>query len=68
MGVAVVAINILGSAGGAVMPTLMGFAREKSGGFAGPTTLIVIVLLAAAGLVALLGRLAAREGMTEVSK
>ena len=31
IGVAVVAINILGSAGGAVMPTLMGIAREKSG-------------------------------------
>jgi ACS family tartrate transporter-like MFS transporter len=61
MGVAVVAINILGSAGGMVMPTLMGYAREKSGGFAGPTGLVVLVLLAAAGLVAVLRRLSARQ-------
>ena len=58
MGVAVVAINILGSAGGMVMPTLMGLAREKSGGFAGPTWLVVGVLAVAAGLVAVLRRLA----------
>jgi ACS family tartrate transporter-like MFS transporter len=52
MGVAVVAINILGSAGGLVMPQLMGIARERSGGFAGPTLLVVGVLSAAALLVA----------------
>lgn len=54
MGVAVVAINILGSAGGAVMPTLMGIAREQSGGFAGPTWLIVGVLGCAAVIVGLI--------------
>ena len=50
--VAVVGINILGSAGGLVMPQLMGIAREESGGFAAPTLLVVGVLLAAAALVA----------------
>jgi len=49
--VAVVAINILGSAGGLVMPQLMGIARERSGGFALPTLLVVSVLLVAAVLV-----------------
>jgi hypothetical protein len=50
--VAVVGINILGSAGGLVMPQLMGIARERSGGFAAPTLLVVAVLLAAVLLVA----------------
>jgi len=49
--VAVVAINILGSAGGLVMPQLMGIARERSGGFTLPTLLVVLVLVAAALLV-----------------
>jgi MFS transporter, ACS family, tartrate transporter len=51
MAVAVVAINILGSAGGLVMPQLMGLARQASGGFAAPTALVVGVLGAAAVLV-----------------
>ncbi len=51
-GVAVVAINIAGSAGGLVMPPLIGVAREHSGGFAGPTLLVAVVLVAAAALVA----------------
>jgi MFS family permease len=50
--VAVVAINILGSAGGLVMPQLMGVARERSGGFAAPTLLVIGVLLIAVLLVA----------------
>jgi MFS family permease len=50
--VAVVGINILGSAGGFVMPQLMGIARERSGGFTAPTLLVVAVLLAAVLLVA----------------
>jgi ACS family tartrate transporter-like MFS transporter len=50
--VAVVGINILGSAGGFVMPQLMGLARESSGGFAVPTMLVVAVLLTAVLLVA----------------
>jgi predicted MFS family arabinose efflux permease len=50
--VAVVAINILGSAGGLVMPQVMGIARERSGGFAVPTLLVVGVLVIAALLVA----------------
>jgi MFS transporter, ACS family, tartrate transporter len=49
--VAVVGINILGSAGGFVMPQLMGKAREHSGGFALPTLLVVAVLLCAVVLV-----------------
>ena len=44
LGVAVVAINIAGSAGGLVMPHLMGIVRERSGGFAAPTLLVVCVL------------------------
>jgi MFS transporter, ACS family, tartrate transporter len=50
--VAVVAINTAGSAGGLVMPHLMGLAREHSGAFALPTLLVVSVLLGAAVLVA----------------
>jgi ACS family tartrate transporter-like MFS transporter len=49
--VAVVGINILGSAGGFVMPQLMGLARERSGGFAVPTLLVVAVLAMATLLV-----------------
>ena len=60
MGVAVVAINILGSAGGMVMPTAMGIAREKTGGFAGPTWLVVGVLGCAVLLVVVLRRLRRR--------
>jgi MFS transporter, ACS family, tartrate transporter len=52
LGVAVVAINIAGSAGGLVMPHLMGIVRERSGGFAAPTLLVVCVLTTAAVLVA----------------
>ncbi|MEO6184770.1 MAG: MFS transporter [Steroidobacteraceae bacterium] len=59
--VAVVGINILGSAGGFVMPQLMGLARERSGGFAAPTLLVVAVLLAAALLVAAIRGLYRRE-------
>jgi ACS family tartrate transporter-like MFS transporter len=56
LGVAVVAINIAGSAGGLVMPQLMGLARERSGGFAAPTWLVVAVLLLAALLVGVIRR------------
>lgn len=59
--VAVVAINILGSAGGLVMPQLIGFARERSGGFAAPTLLVVGVLLGAALLVAAIRAVYRRE-------
>jgi ACS family tartrate transporter-like MFS transporter len=59
--VAVVAINILGSAGGLVMPQLMGIARERSGGFAAPTLLVVGVLAAAVLLVAAIRVLYRRE-------
>jgi ACS family tartrate transporter-like MFS transporter len=59
--VAVVGINILGSAGGFVMPQLMGIARERSGGFAAPTLLVVGVLLAAVVLVAAIRVLYRRE-------
>jgi ACS family tartrate transporter-like MFS transporter len=59
--VAVVAINILGSAGGLVMPQLMGVARERSGGFAAPTLLVIGVLLMAVLLVAAIRVLYRRE-------
>jgi len=59
--VAVVGINILGSAGGLVMPQLMGMARERSGGFAAPTLLVVSVLLAAVLLVAAIRLIYRRE-------
>ena len=59
--VAVVGINILGSAGGFVMPQLMGIAREHSGGFALPTMLVVSVLLAAVALVGAIRWLYRRE-------
>ena len=59
--VAVVGINILGSAGGFVMPQLMGIARERSGGFAAPTLLVVSVLLVAVLLVAAIRVLYRRE-------
>ncbi len=60
LAVGVVAINIAGSAGGLVMPHAMGVMREASGGFAGPTMLVVAVLVGAAALVAVLAVLARR--------
>ncbi|GIL41610.1 MFS transporter [Roseiterribacter gracilis] len=49
--VGAVAINIAGSSGGLVMPHLVGFVREVSGSFVGPTFLIAGILLLAALLV-----------------
>jgi ACS family tartrate transporter-like MFS transporter len=49
--VGAVAINIAGSSGGLVMPHLVGFLREASGGFGGPTLLIAGILMLAAVLV-----------------
>jgi MFS family permease len=54
--VGAVAINIAGSAGGLVMPHLMGLVRERTGDFAGPTLLVAGILLLA-GLLVLLIRL-----------
>ncbi len=51
---AVVTINVIGSAGGLVMPRLMGWAREAGGGFGLPTGLLVAILLGGALLVVLL--------------
>ena len=59
--VAVVAINILGSAGGFVMPQLMGIARQQSGGYTVPTLLVVGVLLGAAAIVAAIRIMYRRE-------
>jgi ACS family tartrate transporter-like MFS transporter len=42
---AVILINIAGSAGGLVMPHAMGWARAQSGGFSLPTALVAGVLL-----------------------
>ncbi len=52
--VGIVAINIAGSSGGLVMPQVMGIARQVTGGFTGPTLLVVGALLMAALLVLLL--------------
>lgn len=49
--VAVVAINIVGSAGGVIMPHLIGYVVEHSGGFGTPTALISGILLLSAALV-----------------
>jgi ACS family tartrate transporter-like MFS transporter len=55
--VAAVAINIAGSSGGLVIPHLVGYVRERSGSFAGPTVLIACLLLLAAVLVTLIRRM-----------
>jgi ACS family tartrate transporter-like MFS transporter len=55
--VAAVAINIAGSSGGLVIPHLVGYVRERSGSFAGPTVLIAFLLLAAALLVTYIRRM-----------
>jgi MFS transporter, ACS family, tartrate transporter len=55
--VAAVAINVAGSSGGLVMPHLVGYVREQTGGFAGPTMLIAGILLIAAVLVSFIRRL-----------
>jgi len=49
--VGAVAINITGSSGGLVVPWVVGFVRERSGGFGGPTLLVAGFLLAAALIV-----------------
>jgi ACS family tartrate transporter-like MFS transporter len=55
--VAAVAINIAGSSGGLVIPHLVGYVRERSGSFAGPTLLIAFILLFAALLVTYIRRM-----------
>jgi ACS family tartrate transporter-like MFS transporter len=49
--VAAVAINIGGSAGGLLIPHLIGIVREHSGGFGAPTVLIALTMIMAAALV-----------------
>jgi MFS transporter, ACS family, tartrate transporter len=55
--VGAVAINIAGSSGGLVIPHLVGYVREQSGGFTGPIVLIAAILVAAAVLVGVTRRL-----------
>jgi MFS transporter, ACS family, tartrate transporter len=55
--VAAVAINVAGSSGGLVIPHLVGYVREQTGGFTGPTMLIAGILLIAAVLVSFIRRL-----------
>jgi len=55
--VAAVAINVAGSSGGLVIPHLVGYVREQTGGFTGPTLLIACILLIAAALVSFIRRL-----------
>ena len=57
--VGAVAINIAGSSGGLVVPHLVGYVREQSGGFAAPVVLIAAFLILAALLVAVTRRLLA---------
>jgi len=49
--VAAVAINIAGSSGGFIMPHLVGYVLERTGGFTAPSLLIAGMLLASAMLV-----------------
>jgi ACS family tartrate transporter-like MFS transporter len=51
LAVAAVAINIAGSSGGFVMPHLVGYALERSGGFGAPSALIAAMLASGAVLV-----------------
>ena len=55
--VAAVAINIAGSSGGLVIPHLVGYVRERSGGFAAPTVLIAVILFSSALLVTFIRRI-----------
>jgi ACS family tartrate transporter-like MFS transporter len=55
--VAAVAINVAGSSGGLVIPHWVGYVREQTGGFTGPTMLIAGILLIAAVLASFIRRL-----------
>jgi len=55
--VAAVAINMSGTAGGLVIPHVVGILRERTGSFAAPTVLIAALLLLAALLVAYIRRM-----------
>lgn len=59
LAVAAVAINIAGSAGGAVVPHLVGYALERTGGYAVPSALISGLLVFGALLVASMRALSA---------
>ena len=65
--VAAVAINIAGSAGGFVMPHLVGYVLERSGGFGGPSLLIAGMLLASALLVLSMRMLPVTLSSTSIS-
>ncbi len=52
LAVGAVAINITGTAGGLVMPHLVGYVLERTGTLAGPTCLVAAALLLSAALVA----------------
>ena len=49
--VGAVAINIAGSSGGAIVPQVVGFARQATGSFQAPTMVIAAILLLAAVVV-----------------
>lgn len=65
--VAAVAINIAGSSGGFVMPHLVGYVLQRSGGFAAPSLLIAGMLLASAVLVLSIRLLPAAASSASVS-
>jgi len=54
--VAAVAINIAGTSSGLIVPNLVGYVREQSGSFLGPTLLIALIVSLAALLVAYIRR------------
>jgi MFS family permease len=54
--VGAVAINIGGSSGGLIVPHVIGIVREHSGGFAIPTLVIALTMIAAAVLVTFIRR------------
>jgi ACS family tartrate transporter-like MFS transporter len=59
--VGVVAINITGSSGGLIVPWLVGFARQSSGGFGVPTLMLAGFLLLGAAIVLVLRGIARKS-------
>ncbi len=65
--VGAVAINIAGSSGGLVVPHLVGYVREQSGGFAAPVVLIAAILILAALLVGVTRRQLAAQPVPDAA-
>jgi ACS family tartrate transporter-like MFS transporter len=65
--VGAVAINIAGSSGGLVVPHLVGYVREQSGGFSAPIVLIASILIVAAILVSVTRRLLVEHRLADTA-